>query len=271
MPRLSVIMGVYNTDDRDMLYYSIRSVLGQSFTDFEFIICDDGSTDQTFARLQELAVHDCRIRLLRNECNLGLAATLNRCLKEAKGDYIARQDADDFSVPNRFIEQVAFLDNNSGAAFVGSSVALFDENGVWGQYKLKEFPNKEDFLFTVPIMHASVVFRKSALLAVNGYRVAPETRRAEDYDLFMRMYAAGFYAANLQQQLYHVRENKAALRRRKYCYRIDDAIVRYKGFKALGLFWRGIPFILKPLIVGLIPAELLGRLKNVYYHRKQDN
>lgn len=268
MPKISVIMGVYNTSNEEVLKYSIESVINQTFSDFEFIICDDGSLDKTFEILQDIEKTDQRIKLIKNKKNIGLAATLNRCLKIATGEYIARQDADDFSCLNRFERQIDFLEENEEYSFVGSCVSYFDENGEWGEYILNEFPQKEDFLFTVPIMHASVIFRKKSLILVNGYRVSKETRRAEDYDLFMRMYAIGLKAVNIQHKLYCVREDKAALKRRKYCYRIDDVIVRYKGFKKLGLFWQGIPYMIKPLVVGLIPDALLSRIKDAYYHRK---
>lgn len=268
MSAISVIMGVYNTCNELMLRCSIESILHQSMEDLEFIICDDGSTDGTYELLSIIAKSDKRIRLIKNDKNMGLAATLNRCIDLSHGQYIARQDADDYSVSDRFKKQIDFLINNKSYDLVGSNVAYFDDNGVWGEYRLKAFPEKADFLFSVPFIHGAVMFRKKALLRVNKYRVAKQTRRAEDYDLFMRMYSKGLRAANIQENLYCFREDKKASKRRKYRYRIDEMIVRYNGFKNLGLLPRGYVYVFKPLLVGTIPTWQLNLLKDIYYQRK---
>ena len=271
MLKISVIMGVYNTCNADMLNCSINSILTQTESNFEFIICDDGSTDGTYELLTEICKKDNRIILLRNKANMGLAATLNCCIDVAGGEYIAKQDADDYSVSDRIEKQVCFLEGHEEYAFVGSNIALFDDHGQWGEYRLKEFPEKKDFLFTLPIMHSSVMYRKQALASSGKYRVAEETRRAEDYDLFMRMYTKGFRAANIQECLLFYREDKESYKRRKYRYRIDEAKVRYKGYKQLGLMPNGYIYVLKPLIVGLIPNKLLNYLKDRNYKRRSIN
>ena len=106
MPKLSVLMGIYNEKRKEQVELAISSILNQSYRDFEFIICDDGSTKEFFLWLQEYCKTDERIRLIRNEKNAGLAVALNRCLTEAKGEYIARMDADDISLPDRFEKQI---------------------------------------------------------------------------------------------------------------------------------------------------------------------
>lgn len=113
-------------------------------------------------------------------------------------------------------------------------------------------------------MHATVMYRKQSLLHVNKYRVARETKRSEDYELFMRMYSKGLKAANIQENLYFVREDKNAYNRRKYRYRIYEAIVRYKGFKSLDLLPHGLIYVIKPLLVGLMPRKSLGFVKDIY-------
>ena len=145
MPKISVIMGVYNTGNLAVLRKSIGSILNQSFRDFEFIICDDGSTDDTYRLLQTFASQDERIILIQNKKNLGIAATSNRCLKLAKGKYIAKQDADDYSLEDRLEKQICFLESHREYSFVSSNVSYFDEDGVWGRYLLKEYPQKRIF------------------------------------------------------------------------------------------------------------------------------
>ena len=199
---------------------------------------------------------------------MGLAASLNRCIAEAKGEYIARHDCDDYAAPDRLEKQVEYLDSHSEISVLGTNAYLFDENGVWGEMHFPVEISKKDFLFCSPHQHGSVVFRKEVLEKANGYRVAKETRRTEDYDLFMRIHLFA-KSANLPELLYYFCEDKNTLARRKYRYRIDEAKVRYKGFKQLGLLPGGFFYVIKPLIVGLIPAKLLAWLKNKFLKRKK--
>ncbi|XOK60442.1 glycosyltransferase family 2 protein [Paenibacillus elgii] len=265
MPKVSVIMCVFNTNVEQILQKSIHSILSQTFTDFEFIICDDGSTDGTYEILKEICKCDDRIKLIRNEVNMTAAVARNRCISICESEYIAIMDADDCSSHNRLKQQVDFLEQHQEYDFVGCGAELFDENGVWGQRFYNDFPDSEDFLFVLPFVHASVMFRKNALESVGGYRIAKETVRNEDYDLFMRLYVQGNRGANLPDKLYFVREDKAAYNRRKYRYRINELLVRYKGFKALGLMPSGWLYVVKPIIVGMIPHNILNRLKKYYY------
>ena len=263
IPLLSVIMGAHNIGKIHEFDRIMQSVLTQTMNNFEFVICDDGSTDETWECLQEYAAQDSRIKLLRNKTNIGLAATLNYCIENCKGRFIARQDADDFSTTYRFERQIEYLDKHKDISFVGSNVTLWDEHGEWGRRTFPEFPCKEDFLFTMPFVHGALMFRRECIDAVKGYRIAKETRRAEDYDMLMRMYAVGLKGANIQQILYRFCENEAAQQRRKYCYRIDEVIVRWKRFADLNLLPQGIIYVIKPLIVGLIPSVILKYLKKL--------
>ena len=268
MPKVSIISGAYNLSACYSFDKSISSILEQTFSDFEFIICDDGSQDNTYELLCAYAEKDARIKLIRNESNMGLAASLNRCIAEAKGEYIARHDCDDYAAPDRLEKQVEYLDSHSEISVLGTNAYLFDENGVWGEMHFPVEISKKDFLFCSPHQHGSVVFRKEVLEKANGYRVAKETRRTEDYDLFMRIHLFA-KSANLPELLYYFCEDKNTLARRKYRYRIDEAKVRYKGFKQLGLLPGGFFYVIKPLIVGLIPARLLVWLKNKFLKRKK--
>jgi len=150
---------------------------------------------------------------------------------------------------------------------VGSNISLFDESKIWGAFKLREKPGPEDFLFNVPFIHATVVMRKDILMKSGCYRVAKETYRTEDIDLFMRLYAQGYRGYNIQENLYICREDRNAYGRRKYKYRIDEALIKYKGFKAMKLMPKGIPFVIKPLVIGLIPQRLLGKIRNKVFNR----
>lgn len=260
-PIVSVIMGVYNIASLTIFNRAVCSILGQTVTDFEFLICDDGSSDQTWDILTNLAQKDSRINLIRNLKNEGLASALNRCIAQSHGLFIARQDADDFSVPERFQKQIDFFTYRPEISFVGSNAELFDQNGVWRKRVFPEYPQAKDFLFTLPFIHGSLMFRSEILKKEKGYLVTKKTRRTEDYELLMRLYAHGYYGANLQETLYFFLEDREAIRRRKYHYRIDEAWTKWKGFNALNLMPKGIPYVIKPLIVGIIPPRLLKKLK----------
>lgn len=261
MPKVSVIMGIYNTNNKVMVKKAIDSIINQSFSDFEFIICDDGSSDNTYEIVKEIISNDKRCILIKNNRNMGLAYSLNNCLKIAKGEYIARMDADDISMLDRFEKQVKFLDNNPQYAIVGGNAELFNEKGTYSERVMKEYPTKEDLLFGTIFIHPSIMMRKDVLLKLNGYRAVKETSRCEDYDLWLRLYTYGYKGYNIQENIYKFREDINAFKRRKYKYRIDEARVRYKGFKNLKLFPKGYIYVIKPLIVGLIPQKVLSILR----------
>ena len=267
MIETSIITGIYNIEYCKSFDRSMESILQQTYKDFEWIICDDGSTDKTWELLQEYAVKDNRIKLLRNEKNIGLAATLNHCLEHAGGEFIVRQDADDYSDERRLERQIAYLKVHPEVDVLGCQVYLFDEDGVWGKQTFPREVQNKDFLFYSPYKHGAVVFRKSALEQAGNYRVTKETRRAEDYDLFMTIQTFG-RGENLDEYLYYFCEDIQARKRRKYRYRLDEAKIRYIGFRKLGLLPKGIPYVVKPLLVGLIPERLLEKIKDKYYGRK---
>ncbi len=267
-PKISVISGAYNLAGCKTLDRSIKSVLDQTFADFEFIICDDGSDDGTYEILKGYAEMDGRIRLIKNEKNLGLVKTLNRCLEISEGEYIARHDCDDYNAPTRFEKQLAFLEANPDISVLGTAASLFDKGGVWDTEIMPTVIENRDFLFNNPYKHGSIMMRRDAVERAGGYRDAPETVRNEDYDLFMRMqlFTKG---ANLPEPLYYFCEDDAARGRRKYRYRINEAKVRRRGFKALGMMPKASLYVIKPLIVGLIPSFALKALQK--RRRKKKN
>lgn len=266
MPKVSIIMGVYNCKNFALLRKSVDSILNQTFRDYEFIICDDGSTNDTLKELHDIAQQDDRIRIVSYKKNRGLNHALNMCLTDASGEYIARQDDDDISKPNRLEKQVEFLDVHPEYSMVGTCADVFDDKGVWGEYKLPEMPQKSDFLWNSPFMHPTIMMRRAELLSVGGYREVKETRRCEDYDLFMNLYAKGYKGYNIQEKLYYyriVRDEKNKHRPMKY--RVDEMIVRFRGYKNMRMLLRGMPYVFKPVIIGLIPQSILKQIKRSRY------
>lgn len=253
-------MGVYN--GADTVDAAIRSICDQNYQDWELIVCDDCSTDKTVEKVKKWCSLDSRIRLIENETNMGLAATLNHCLRYANGEFIARMDDDDISYEERFLEQVNFLLANKEFAFVSSLVDCYDgKKVVKNRFLRKAEPQKKDFLSGTQFVHPATMFRRECLDAVQGYKEGRVTKRVEDYDLFMRLYADGYKGYNIQKPLLRYTVNIQGMKRKnKYIYRIDEARIRCSGFKSLGLLPIGIPFVLRPLIVGLIPKQLIWRL-----------
>lgn len=260
MPEVSVLMGVYNSyKEIDALKKSIESILNQSYKDIEFIICDDGSADGTYDYLKETYGDDKRIILIQNLKNSGLAYSLNQCLSRAGGRYITRQDADDYSDETRLDKEVEFLESHKEYAFVSTNMRNYNEDGIGSEAVMIERPQKEDFLRGSPFSHPATMFRKESLMQVNNYRVAKVTRRCEDFDLFMRMYAVGMRGYNIQEALYYFKfSKKEYLRRRKYRYYFEETLVRFYGFYKMKVLFspKGILWAMRPSIVGLVPSKI---------------
>jgi glycosyltransferase involved in cell wall biosynthesis len=187
-PAISVALSVYNGER--FLGQAIDSILDQSFTDYEFLILDDGSRDGSRAIIQAYAARDPRIRPILRE-NKGLIASLNQLLAEARAPLIARMDADDISLPERFAHQYAFLSEHKDYAVIGSWAEDIDENGHPWPINAPPHPvTHEDFLERIrtggPLMcHPAVMMRRDVALAAGGYHAA--YRHCEDLDLWLRL------------------------------------------------------------------------------------
>lgn len=264
---ISVIMATYNPKNLDKVTASIDSILHQTYSNIELIICDDGSSDYVKKYLKTIQKKDSRIKCIYNDMNHGLAYSLNACLDKAKGEFIARQDDDDVSKPNRLKIQMDFLKKNPSIDFVGSAVDLFDENGVWGKSTVIQFPEKEDFLKRSPFAHPTILVRREAYDAVDGYRVSKETMRAQDYDMFMRMYAKNIHGANISDSLYEYYQGIDSYKKVKFRHKLGECMIRARGFKAMHIMIpKGIIAVFKPLIVAFIPYSIR---KKIHEKRKK--
>ena len=256
-PKVSIIMGIYNCEKT--LDESIKSIINQTYRNWELIMCDDGSTDNTYQIAKSYSEKYSNIILIQNECNKGLNYTLNHCLKYVKGKYIARQDGDDLSLPTRFEEQVNILEN-SNYGVVSSAMIYFDEQGEWGQGNPVQVPTKFDFIGGSPICHAPCMVRKEIFDEVKGYSESKLLLRVEDYHLWFKIYAKGYNAYNIKEPLYKMFDGRDAFNRRKLRYRINEAYVKYIGFRMLDMPVKYYPYIFRPIIVGLLPHFLYLRL-----------
>lgn len=202
-PKVTVLMSVYNGEK--YLREAVDSILEQTFKDFEFLIVNDGSTDKTAEILK--SYQDPRIKIINNEKNIGLTKSLNKGLKVAKGEYIARQDADDISLPERLKKEVEFLEQNINVGLVGTDYLFINEKGKMvhivkclnGSKELKE-----KLLEGNQFGHGSVMLRRECIYRVGAYR--EEFKFSQDYDFCLRI-AEVYDVANISEPLYKWRIN----------------------------------------------------------------
>lgn len=256
--KISILMGVYNC--ANTLSEAIDSILNQTYTNWQLIICDDCSTDNTYDIAKSYQEkHPDKIILIRNDINRRLAYSLNHCLEYADGEFIARMDGDDLSLPNRFEVQVDYLNKHPEYDLVGCSMQRFSGNNKFADivYSIDN-PDYYTLKNKVPFHHATIMARRKVYDTLNGYTISERTNRAEDYDLWFRFYHAGFKGQNLKEPLYLVREDAAAIRRRTVKSRFNALKITFYGYKLLGYpkIWLVRP-ILRTFIKSLIPYKFV--------------
>ncbi|NIT04311.1 glycosyltransferase [Candidatus Saccharibacteria bacterium] len=234
-PKVSVVMATYNA--REYLREAIESVLNQTFKDFEFVIIDDGSTDDTREIIK--SYEDPRIRLYKKD-HRGLIASLNEGIKLSRGEYVARMDADDISHPRRFELQIKFLDSHPDYAMVGTTTEITDTEGR--TFKISAEPlSHEDILRGLLVRnvfaHGSMMARREVLLEFDGY--SPEALHAEDYDLWARIIRL-YKGANLPQALFRWRSNPKGVTATKF--RRQQQTVEWITSREWGIATRGGKF-----------------------------
>lgn len=230
-PKITVLMPVYNAEK--YLNEATNSILNQSFTDFEFLIINDGSTDDSKRIIQ--SYNDRRIRYVENEKNLGLIETLNKGFDLALGEYIARMDADDISLPNRLEEQVRFLESSPDIGIVGSQIkTIGDIDGYIRRRPTNPDEIKCALLFDTPLAHPSVVIRKK-VFADNGLKYDPDFKHAEDYELWTRAVDCT-KAANIDKVLLYYRIHQKSV---SHTYHEEQScgaeLVRTTQLKKIGI------------------------------------
>ena len=261
-PFVSVAMGVrYRKSELYLLKRSISSILDQTYTDFELLICDDGSSPQAMKMLEQLTERNQRIHLIRPGNCLNLAPKLNACIRLSKGTYIARMDDDDYSAPERFEKQVHYLEENRDVSFAGCNVRLYRGGKIVGRRQFPDHPSVQDFYFVQPFIHPALMFRKEALVAAGGYSEDKHQILCEDYDLLLRLYAAGYTGVNLEEELLDYTVPQTAKGNRRMGHRWNEAVTRMARFRDLGVMPHAFPYVVKPLAVGLIPEPVLSRIK----------
>jgi glycosyltransferase involved in cell wall biosynthesis len=247
---ISVVMSAYNAEK--YISEAIESILNQSYEDFEFIIINDCSNDNTLEIIKRYSSQDPRIKLINNKENLGLTSSLNKAIKSSKGKYIARMDADDISEKTRFEKQIEFLEKN-----------IDEEGNILND---RTVPLNHDEIINIlpklsPLIHPAIIFRKKSLGKIGFYN--EKFRTSQDYEMWFRAMAAGLKFQNLPLYLVKYRVNDNYFERKSFKYRINDLKVRFKGYNEIKLpIYKWYP-IFTPLILGVIPAWLYKLLKKI--------
>ena len=251
---ISIIMAVYNCEDT--VREAIDSILNQTYTNWEFIICDDCSMDNTLEIVREYeAKHPDKFKVIQNEVNSKLSFSLNHCLKYADGEFVARMDGDDISRPDRFEKQINYLREHEDVDLVSTLVQRFDGDTLADIIVKPEFPDRYTQRNQVAFNHATIMTYKYVYDKCGGYTVSKRTVRAQDYDLWFRFFYHNFKGVNMQEPLYLMRENLAAVKRRTMKVRFNAYKTTIKGFRLLKY---PIHWYIKPtvtfIVKGLTPS-----------------
>jgi len=260
---LTVVLPVYNA--QEFVRPSVESILDQTYTDFDFIIIDNCSTDASFDILREYVEKDDRVCLHRNDRNMGFVYSLNKGNQLATTEYVARMDADDVSTPDRLEKQIRFLLENPEIDVVTCWNGQFDTDPgvVW--FTIKSPATHEELSklarFRDPISHPACIYRRSAVLAVGGYE---ERGTLEDWLLWAKMMQEGYRFACIQEVLYKFRRDEKFVRRRRGFRRARLHVAMQSEFRKMGFisFPEYVRNVAVRLTTCLLPESLTIRLRN---------
>ncbi len=266
-PRITVLLAV--RDGQKYLPQAIGSVLQQTFGDFEFIIIDDQSADGSLQAIKQY--NDTRIKVIPNRTHMGLSRSLNIGLHAAQGEYIARMDADDICLPERFEKQVRFLDQHPSMAVLGTGIRLIDELGK--TIRDVQMPTDSDLIkwqlcFINPIAHPSVMMRRTAVKQAGGYD--QELICSQDYDLWWRM-SANNQLGNISDILVLLRQHSGQVSRVKRSEQFEFGLKISQKYLSSLLDHVISEDVIRNLLINKCPsaedALLSGRLILDYFHK----
>ena len=253
---LTVLMSIYNGET--YLATAIESILSQTFTNFDFLIVDDASTDKSSIILKKFARQDSRIKIITNKQNQGLAYSLARGVEAATTPWIARMDADDIAIRDRLAKQMQYIDEHPDIDILGSYALNVNDSGeILGERKVPiDHDNICQLIWTNPLIHPTVIFRRSAILKIGSYHYKTRQRIPEDYNLWFRACAAGLQFANLPEPLIYYRFSQENFVRNNLKFLLAHVLIGWQGcwlVKASPLAYLGIT---KPFVLGILPPGL---------------
>lgn len=259
-------MSTYNGSKT--LSKSIESILNQSYDDFEFIICDDHSSDNSFEIIKKYEKLDSRIIPIKNDVNLGLQKSLNKCINISKGDFIARMDDDDESLKNRLEIEISYIKANKNISFVGSNILFFsNKKGVYGKETYPFKPSNEDMIKGCQFSHPTILIKSDVIKKVNGYSEDINYYRVEDYELWLRLYSLGYSGRNIQKNLLIYKKDKNSIKNIKFIDRINCFRLIKKYFNILNINKVKYFYIFIPLVKLLIPNYIRIFINYIKYSK----
>ena len=264
-PLVSVIMATFN-EEPDMIGKSISSIIDQTYENFELLIFDDSTKQETKDKIDSFTT-DPRVKVFRFPSRVGFVKSLNKGLEAAKGKYIARMDGDDMSLPIRFEKEVRFLEKHKDIAVVGGQINIMDENNKITSSRSYPLGGMKLYLFSCarnPLAHPTIMMHRS--LVDKGFRYDETLKMSEDLDFWLRLLNTGYHIANLPDTVLNYRvqsnftEKRSSTKQREYM-----ANVRKKNFDSHHLFHS----VLSNAFGWMFTHVPAGAINNIY--RKENN
>jgi glycosyltransferase involved in cell wall biosynthesis len=260
-PRVTVLMSVYN--GLPYLGQAVESILDQTFSDFEFLIIDDASTDGSRERLKKWTNRNERIRLILHNKNRGLGYSLHEGVKKARGNWIARMDADDISFPDRLEKQLAYVEEHSSIDILGTWALDIDGEGTPLRQRTYPVDHAEiaRLIWTNPLVHPTVMFRKSAVQAAGSYD--PDVRKRQDYELWFRCLEEGLCFGNVPEILLRYRFTEEYYERNDLQVAWNQAKIGWEGCWRVGASPIAYLGVGTPVLRALLPRRM-----NRFFHKQ---
>lgn len=270
-PEISVVMPAYNAEE--YVTEAIESILNQTFTDFEFIVVNDASTDKTLDIITAFAQKDKRIKIINNQKNLYIAGALNKGIEAAQGKYIARMDADDVSMPNRLQSQYDLLEQDSGIAVAGGNILLIDKNGKDIGYRTYPATNKElkaRMFKHSPFAHPTTMYRRDVFNEFGGYN--PVWSPSEDIDLWFKI-GSKYKFASVPEYIFKYRYFSDSSSNKKIRHvELITLQMRYNAMRILGykpgltdIIFNILQFVTLWIIPAKVRMQMFNLIRNKIY------
>lgn len=264
LPLVSVIMSEYNTDE-ELLIRSIKSIIEQTYKNIELILIDDCGKNDVKKLVKK--IDDSRIKIYKNKKNSGLVYSLNKAIKKSNGKYIARMDTDDYSYPKRIELQVTFMQKNSQYDIISGNAVLYDETKEWGKTTGSGEITKEQMLNGCPLIHPSVMYKKSVIESIGGYQ---DYQRCEDYATWIEAMIRGYKIYKMDDTVlkYHLSEKdykKRTLKSRDGFFKM----LKFQYIKLNPPITKICKIYIKTFIAGILPGKIMYKYHNNKYKKEE--
>lgn len=255
-PKISVIMAEYNTKP-EYLDIAIKSILNQTFKDFEFIIIDDRGTNNVTEFVKKY--NDDRLKIYCNKKNMGLVYSLNKAIKHSRGSYLVRMDTDDIALPERIEKTYNFIASHREYSVVGTRAVEFSESIEYGVLGMAGEKTKRSVMRGDIIIHPSAIMRKETVLAIGGYK---NIQRAEDLALWCDLLLEGYRLYVLKDILLRYRVNVEDYKKRGLLNRKYEIKARIEYYPRMGANVLDYLYIFKSVMSGILPAPAVRAYRN---------